>query len=243
MNLLVLGANSDMARALAAEFAKNEKINLILASRDFELLERNANDLALRFGVTAKAVLFDAQNTESHRDFYSTLPMQPDGVILAFGLLGDQSRAQREFKHAKDIIEVNFLGAVSILEIVAADFEQRKTGFIIGFSSVAGLRGRKSNYMYGAAKAGLTTYLSGLRQRLAGKNVRVLTVLPGFVATKMTEGMNFPGPLVANHEDAAKAVYRAFRKGCDVVYVKWFWRMIMMIICALPERIFKKTNF
>lgn len=242
MNLLVLGANSDMARALAGEFAKKEKASLILASRDLELLQRTAADLALRHGVSAKAVSFDAQDTATHQDFYDNLPLRPDGVVLAFGLLGDQAQAQREFSHAKDIINVNFTGAVSILEIAAADFESRKNGFIIGFSSVAGLRGRKSNYMYGSAKAGLIAYLSGLRHRLAGSNVRVMTVLPGFVATKMTEGMNLPGLLVASHEEAARAVYQGFQKGRDVIYVKWFWRYIMLIIRSIPERLFKKTN-
>ncbi|MBM4284920.1 MAG: SDR family oxidoreductase [Deltaproteobacteria bacterium] len=242
MYLLVLGANSDTAHALAARFAQEERAHLYLASRDRELLEKRARDLALRHQVEVRPLVFDATDYASHAAFYAGLDPKPDGVALAFGYLGDQQEAQQNFGEAKKIIDVNFTGAVSILEIVAADFARRNHGFIIALSSVAGERGRQSNYIYGAAKGALTTYLSGLRHRLCPHQVRVMTVLPGFMATKMTEHLKLPGPLTASPEEAAGHIFRAYKKGRDVVYIKPLWRWIMMLIRNLPEFVFKRTK-
>jgi decaprenylphospho-beta-D-erythro-pentofuranosid-2-ulose 2-reductase len=242
MFVLILGANSDIARAIADRFGGAEGAHFCLASRDVDDLERQGKDLEIRHGVQARALYFDALDFASHRSFYESLDPKPDMVIVAFGYLGDQSRAQADFDEARRIVETNFLGCVSILEIVAGDFEARGRGTILGISSVAGERGRQSNYMYGSAKSALTTYLSGLRNRLCSRNVRVVTVLPGVVRTKMTEGLRFPQMLSAVPEETAEDVYRAFKSGRDVVYTKWFWRWIMMIIRMLPERIFKKLK-
>jgi short-subunit dehydrogenase len=242
MHLLVLGATSDIAQALASRFAEQERADLTLASRDTARLEAIAKDLQIRHGVEVKTAHFDAADFESHAGFYRSLEPAPDGVIAAFGLLGDQKRAQGDFAHAREIITVNYLGMVSILEIAAADFERRGRGLIVGLSSVAGLRGRKSNYVYGSAKAGLTAYLSGLRNRLSGSGVRVITVLPGFVATRMTNGMDLPPRLLATPDQAAADIHRAFRGRCDVVYTKPLWRWIMLVIRAMPEAVFKKTS-
>jgi len=122
------------------------------------------------------------------------------------------------------------------------DFEKRKSGFIIGISSVAGDRGRKSNYIYGSAKAALTAYLSGLRNRLYVANVHVLTVKPGFVATKMTEGMDLPEKLTAQPEAVAEDIYRAQQKNKNVLYTKWIWRWVMLIIKVIPEWKFKRMS-
>jgi hypothetical protein len=128
---------------------------------------------------------------------------------------------------------------VSLFNIIANDFEKRRSGFIVGISSVAGDRGRKSNYIYGSAKAALTAYLSGLRNRLYDAQVHVMTVKPGFVATKMTEGMDLPEKLTAQPEEVAKDIYKAQQKSKDVLYTKSIWRFIMMIITAIPEWKFK----
>ncbi len=240
--VLILGANSDMALALARILAKMEKTDLYLASRRLDVLTKKAKDLELRFEVKAAALAFEATDYASHTGFYDRLDPKPDGVMLAFGFLGDQKKAQTDFSEARKIIEANLLGAISILEIVAADFEKRGHGFIIALSSVAGLRGRASNYIYGAAKGGLSVYLSGLRNRLAKRNVQVLTVLPGFVRTKMTEGMDLNEKLLAEPEEAAADIYRALRQGRDVVYTKGLWRWIMLLIRLLPEGVFKKTS-
>jgi short-subunit dehydrogenase len=242
MHLLVLGANSDIARVLAAKFAQAEKANLYLASRDVALLANRARDLQIRYQVQAVPVYFDATQYATHREFYQNLNPKPDGVVVAFGYLGDQKTAQEDFQEAKQIFETNFLGAVSILEIVAADFDQRGHGFIIGLSSPAGDRGRQSNYIYGAAKGALSIYLSGLRQRLFKRRVQVLTVIPGFVRTKMTDTLELPEKLLAKPEEVVDDIYRAYKKGKDVVYSRWFWKWIMTAIKAIPEKLFKRLS-
>jgi decaprenylphospho-beta-D-erythro-pentofuranosid-2-ulose 2-reductase len=242
MNLLILGANSDLACALARQFAAGERANLILASRDVELLAKKARDLEIRHEVTARALAFDATEPATHPAFYEALDPKPDGVIAAFGYLGDQNRAQSDYAEAHRIIQTNFTGAVSILEIVAADFQRRGRGFIIGIGSVAGERGRQSNYVYGAAKGALSIYLSGLRNRLSKHRVRVITVLPGFIRTKMTRSLPLPGLLTAAPEQAAADIYRAYGKSRDVVYTRWFWRWIMAVIKAIPEPLFKRLS-
>ena len=242
MNLLVLGGNSDIGFAIAREFARKARANIILASRDMELLKKKARDIELRYQVRAQAVYFDAVDYESHARFYENLDEKPDGVVIAFGFLGDQEKAQRDFQEARRVIETNCFGALSILEIVAAAFEKRGSGFVIGISSVAGEMGRQSNYIYGSAKGAFTIYLSGLRNRLSRSHVRVMTVLPGFVRTKMTQDLELPEMLTAEPEDMAWRVYGAYRKGIDVVYVRWFWRLIMLAIRLIPERIFKKMR-
>ncbi len=241
MHLLILGANSDIALAIARLFAQVESATLYLASRNMERLTRKAKDLEIRYQIRAVPLYFDATDYASHQEFYGTLDPKPDGVILAFGYLGLQERAQHDFQEAKSLVETNYLGAVSILEIIASDFEKRGFGFIIGISSVAGVRGKQSNYIYGSAKGALTVYLGGLRNRLFKHNVHVLTVLPGFVRTRMTEGLELPGMLTAEPEDVAKDVYKAYKKGKDIIYSKWFWRFIIRITTAIPETIFKRT--
>lgn len=242
MRLLILGANSDIAHAVAHQFAKSENAALDLASRDMTLLEKKATDLKIRYQVEARALAFDATDTASHASFYEGLNPKPDGVLLAFGRLGDQHTAQKSFNDARRIIDTNFTGAVSILEIIAADFEQRRNGFIIAIGSVAGERGRQSNYIYGAAKSALGTYLDGLRNRLFPHHVHVLTVLPGFVRTKMTRDLDLPGPLTATPEQVAKDIYNALKTKKSRIYSLWMWRWIMAVIKAIPEPLFKRLK-
>ena len=242
MHLLILGANSDVAHAVAKKFAQTEKAHLYLASRDLELLDKRVKDIEIRYQVRAEALYFDATDYASHLIFYERLQPKPDGVVLAFGYLGDQASAQENFQEARKIFDINFLGAVSILEIIVADFDKKGHGFIIGFSSVAGERGRQSNYLYGAAKGALTVYLSGLRNRLSKRRVHIMTVIPGFVQTKMTEHLALPEKLLAQPEEVADDVHRAYQKGKDVVYSKWIWKWIMAVIRIIPERIFKRLR-
>ena len=164
------------------------------------------------------------------------------GVVCAFGYLGDNEEAKSDFIEARKIMETNYIGCVSILNIIANDFEKRKRGFIIGISSVAGDRGRQSNYYYGSAKAGFTAYLSGLRNRLHRSGINVLTVKPGFVRTQMTEGMELPPLLTAHPEKTARDIYKSWKKGKMTLYTKWFWRHIMLIIKYIPETIFKRMS-
>lgn len=239
--VLILGATSDIAQALAYKFAK-EGYNLTLAARQPERLDATVRDLQIRHNVKAETVEFEALDYGSHAAFYERLYPKPEVAILVFGYLGSQEKAQSDFVEARQIIEANYTGAVSILSIIANDFEQRRKGVIIGFSSVAGDRGRGSNYTYGSAKAALTAYLSGLRNRLARANVQVITVKPGFVRTKMTAGLPLPGPVTAKPEQVAADVFKAFQKGKDQLYTLWMWRYIMLIIRSLPESVFKRLK-
>jgi NAD(P)-dependent dehydrogenase (short-subunit alcohol dehydrogenase family) len=240
--ILILGATSAIARATADSFA-SRGATLYLASRDAEELRRIADDIRIRYGVEVHHGLFDAEATESHEAFLrSVVEVMPrlSGVVLAFGYLGDQLAA-RDFSVGEKVIAANFTGAASILSHCANYFETLQRGFIIGISSVAGDRGRQSNYVYGAAKGALSLYLQGLRNRLFSSGVRVITIKPGFVDTAMTYGL--PGLfLVASPRDIGERIASTPNKKPDVVYLPWFWRYIMLIIQHVPEPIFKRLK-
>ena len=242
--LLILGANSDIAIACAKRYAQ-AGFNLYLAGRRLEALEQTAQDLRLRYAVECQTLAFDARDFSSHRAFFTKLPTAPSGVILAFGVLHSQQEAQADFALAHDMIESNYSGAVSILEIIAADFAQRQHGFIVAISSVAGDRGRQSNYIYGSTKAALSVYLAGLRHRLSlGKTgVLLLTVKPGFVATKMTATMQLPPKLTAQPQAVAEAIFTAVQRKKSTIYVKSTWRLIMWVVIHTPNFLFHKTRF
>lgn len=239
--LLILGANSDIAVETAHQFAKNNW-NLLLASRNLSNLNKVASDIQIKHQVRVKTFGFDATDFAKHESFYKKLPHKPDGVLLAFGYLGDQEIAQKDFRETRKIMEANYNGAVRISEIIANDFSQRNAGFIAGVSSVAGERGRQMNYIYGSAKAGFTAYLSGLRQRLFKNNVHVMTIKPGFVQTKMTIDRDLPDLLTASPQKVGKAIYRGVIKRKNVIYVYPIWRLIMLIIRFIPEPVFKRLK-
>ena len=240
-SVLILGASSDMAKATALRYAK-AGYPLILAARDTVMLERDASDIQLRYGVAVQTVPFDVTDTASHPDFFETHKENVEGVISFIGFMGEQETSQKDFKQAEQVVMSNYTGLISVFELFAADFEAKESGFLVGVSSVAGDRGRKSNYIYGSAKAGFSAYLSGLRNRLYESGVRVLTVKPGFVNTKMTEGMDLPAKLTAEPSEVAEDIFSGQQKGKDVIYTKWFWRFIMLIITAIPESIFKRLS-
>lgn len=239
---LILGSKSGIARAVAREFAQ-QGFNLYLAGRKAAAeIEPDVKDLEIRYSVTAKAIEFDAVAYDSHQAIYDALDPKPEVVICAVGYLADQDEAIQDLSKAFRMMEVNFQGSISMLEIAAADMEQRKSGVILGISSVAGDRGRASNYFYGAAKAGYTAYLSGLRNRLYASGVHVVTVKPGFVRTKMTEGMSTPGPITGEPEKVAKDMYKAYKKRKNTLYTLWMWKWIMRIITSIPEFLFKRLK-
>lgn len=238
--MLVLGATSDMAQSIALKFGR-EGWNLLLAGRDLHELERISGDLSLRLDRPVPSFQFEAGITDAE-NFWKSLPAAPDAVLCAIGMLGDQMQARGDLRLAQEIVTANYAGLVAILGLAANEFEKRGSGLIIGISSVAGDRGRASNYIYGSAKAGFTAFLSGLRARLANAGVQVLTVKPGFAATRMTDGMNLPAALTASPEQIAEAVYRAVRKKRNVIYVKPIWRPVMAAVCLLPEFVFKKLK-
>lgn len=241
MTVLILGATSDMAIALARHLGSKGH-NLQLAARNTEHLLSLKKDIEIKNNVTVEPISFNALNFESHHQFYHSLSVKPDVAIVVFGYLGEHQIGLQDWKECQKIIDTNYTGAVSILNVIASDFESRRAGTIIGVSSVAGDRGRMSNYLYGSAKAGLTAYLSGLRNRLFHSGVHVMTVKPGFVETKMTEGLPLPAPLTAQPEVVAKRIYSALLRKKNVVYVLQIWRLIMLVICSIPEFIFKKLR-
>jgi len=239
--LLILGARSDIARAVSHMFAR-KGFNLCLAARRYEEADRDAKDLEIRYRISVMTREFDALDFEGHESWYTALPGKPLGVLCAVGYLGNQKKGETDLTEAKKIMETNYLGCVSILNVIANDFEEKKAGFIIGISSVAGDRGRQSNYLYGSSKAAFTAYLAGLRNRLCRVNVRVITVKPGFVRTGMTEDLELPAMLTSSPEEVARDILSAFEKEKDVIYTKWYWKYIMAVIKIIPEKIFKKLN-
>lgn len=239
--VLILGATSDIARAVALRFAAAGH-PLILAGRDLPALQREAGDIALRHAVETRALAFDALEVAGFTAFADALDPLPEVAVCAIGAMGDQRESEQDPQAAAQVLRAGFEGPALILGALAERFAARGSGTLVGISSVAGERGRASNYVYGSAKAGFTAFLSGLRNRLAGQGVHVVTVLPGFVATRMTEGMDLPGPLLAQPGELGEAIFRAVTRRRDVIYVRPVWRLVMAIIRALPERIFKKTR-
>lgn len=240
-NVLILGAGSEIAQACAHSFARDGK-SLTLASRKTERLEEIAADIRIRHSCEVAVRAFDALATDSHQEFYKSLPQPPGIVICAFGYLGEQEQAQSDFAQARRIIDTNYSGAVSILEVIAADFAARGAGAIVGIGSVAGDRGRQSNYIYGSAKGAFAIYLAGLRNRMMKSGVHVLTVKPGFVDTKMTAGMDLPPLLTAQAERVAEDIRKAVAKRRNIIYSFWIWRYIMLVIRSVPEAIFKRLS-
>ncbi|MFA0963185.1 SDR family oxidoreductase [Roseivirga sp. BDSF3-8] len=242
--VLILGATSDMAVAIAKKFA-SEGYSLILAARSLTKLEPLQKDMAIRFpDVGVESLAFDALDFASHQPFVDQLVQGglPEVSVCVFGYLGDQEKAQQDWNEAMQIIGTNYTGAASVMDRLAEAYEKKGSGCLIGISSVAGERGRQSNYFYGSAKAAFSAYLSGLRNRMAKKNVHVVTVKPGFVNTKMIEGMDTPKPLTAQPEEVAKTVYSAYKKEKNIVYTKSVWRPLMYAIKSIPESMFKKLK-
>lgn len=239
--VLILGAASDIAIAIAEKFA-SAGFNIQLAARHVERLQPLQPDLAIKYTSRVSIHEFDALAFDSHADFFGELNPKPDVTICVFGYLGDNEKAAADWSQAEKIIHTNYTGAVSILNIAAKYYASVKGGSIVAIASVAGERGRQSNYLYGSAKAGLIAYLSGLRNRLFREGVHVVTVQPGFVYTKMTEDLSLLKALTATPDEVAQTVYLAVVKRKNIVYVKWFWRWIMLLIRSIPEFIFKKLK-
>ncbi len=242
-SLLVLGGSSDIGRASALRFGR-AGWQILLAGRDSAALQRDADDIVARAGAKVSIHAIDMLETSAFEAFASGLPVLPDAVLCVVGLLGDQAKAEKDLAHAAVVIRSNFEGPALILGLFAERFSTRGTGTLVGVSSVAGERGRATNYVYGAGKAGLTAFLSGLRNRFGKTAIRVVTVLPGFVRTRMTRGMKLPAWGTAEPEQVAEAIYRAVAvRPRDVVYVKPIWLIVMAVIRAIPEPLFKRLRF
>ena len=241
-SVLILGAKSGMAISTAKLYAKNGW-DLILVGREVtKILSLFKNELEKEFNCTVQLCDLDILDFQAHINFFRSLLQKPDGVICFIGLLGNQKKGEIDFHQTNKVIDSNFTGIVSMLNIFANYFEKKGEGFIACVSSVAGDRGRKSNYTYGSAKAGLTTYLSGLRNRLSSKNVHIMTVKPGYVETKMIKELNIPKFLTVTPNYVSKKIYKMQQRRIDIIYIPGFWSLIMILVKLIPERIFKKLN-
>jgi len=242
--VVLLGATSAMVRQLGLCFAAEQR-NVIVAGRDMEEIEAIAQDARVRHGVEVHALSLEATDFEGHPAFIERCREIAgdllEGVVFGLGFMDTQEQGQQAFATARRTVDVNLTSAMSLLEPFARYFEARRAGFIAIISSVAGDRGRQSNYIYGCTKAGLNAYAQGLRNRMHPSNVTVTTIEPGFIDTKMTWGLDGLF-LVASPQDAAAAMHRAIRKGRSIAYVPFFWQFIMLIIKSVPEWQFKKMK-
>jgi len=236
-SVLILGAMSDIGVAIGRAYGAAGR-NLILLARDAEKLAREAEHLRLKFGVAVAVHRFDV--LYSHTELLAGLDPFPATVISVVGLLGDQSADEIDPVASDLVFRSNFNSPALFLQNCAN--RMAAGGTIVGISSVAGDRGRGSNYIYGAAKAGFTAFLSGLRNRVAAKGIHVITVKPGFVRTRMLAGVITPGIITAAPDEVAAAIVKAEAKRKNIIYVRPVWRMIMAIVGAIPESTFKKLK-
>jgi short-subunit dehydrogenase len=239
---VILGATSSMARAFARQLSERGD-SVILAGRDMDDLHATASDCALRGAPLAKAMNFDARKPET---FTAILDMMADqsGTLNAavfVGSMPEQSAIDADPSMIDGVIQDSFTGPATFLQSLAPMMEARDSGTVVGVGSVAGDRGRIGNYVYGAAKAGFHTYLSGLRNRLTRSGGHVVTVKPGFVDTSMTWGLEGMF-LVATPDQIATAILKGVDKKKNVLYTPFFWRYIMRIIKSIPEPVFKKLS-
>jgi len=242
--ILVLGATSAIAERWARlRAAQGDR--LMLVGRDPAKLAVVAADLQARGAAEVLTAESDLADTESAAERFAAYVERLGGldtVLVAYGMLGDQATAQDDVERLEHGLRANFLSAAVWCELAAGRFEKAGVGTLVAISSVAGDRGRRSNYAYGAAKAGLSAYLEGLAHRFAGTPVTVVSVRPGFVDTPMTAHVPKGGPLWATPEQVAEDIERGIAKRRAVVYTPWFWWLIMLIIRNLPRPIFDRMK-
>lgn len=241
--VVVLGATSGVGRALADRLAA-DGCRLVLTGRRRDEVDAVAADLRIRRGVAASGHVVDADAADASAAMDAVLDDAGDGlagVVCCIGRLGAAAGGSAEEAEARRLIDINLTACMALLEPAARRLEARGGGFLCALSSVAGDRGRRGNYLYGAAKAGLNVYLQGLRHRLGPAGVRVVTVKLGPVDTRMSYGRREAALAIAPAR-AARAIHRALRRGPRTVYVPARWRWIMLAIRALPEWIFRRLD-
>ena len=241
--ILLIGATSSIAMAFAKTHVQDA--NFFLIARNTEKLKQAADNLKVLCNRAVSTGILDVNDFSSHEtvltDAFSALG-KVDIVLIAHGTLPDQSACERDVDLAVQEFSSNGLSVISLLALIANRMQNQGHGTIAVISSVAGDRGRPSNYLYGAAKAAVTTFCEGLRARLFKSGVHLLTIKPGFVDTPMTKGLDLPKLLVVKPEVIARAINAGISRKKNTVYTPWYWYWIMMIIQNLPERIFKKMN-
>lgn len=241
--ILIFGAHSAIAQAVGRCFAQKGDA-LLLVGRNAIKLQSVADDLRTRGASRVEILVMDALDYDKHaqlvdqaRNLFGGL----DIVLIAHGTLPDQQACQMSFEKARREFDINTLSVISLLTHMANYFESERCGTLAVISSVAGDRGRQSNYLYGATKGAVTIFLQGLRNRLHKSGVQVVTIKPGFVNTPMTAAFQ-KGPLWVQPEKVAEDIVQALHKRRSVVYTPWFWRYIMWIIRSIPEAVFKRMS-
>jgi short-subunit dehydrogenase len=241
--VLIIGATSGIAHAVSRMYAKNGA-KLHLVARNDQRLKALSEDL-LAYGASAVTTeSTDLCDSAQHGQIVANAQKSLDGIdvaLMAHGILGTQELAETNWKEAHAIIDANYTSQVSLGLRIAEVMKMQKSGVIAVIGSVAGDRGRQSNFIYGSAKAGIHAFLSGLRNRMYPYGVHVLTIKPGFVSTPMTAAFK-KGPLWAEPEGIAPAIVRAIETRKNVLYVPFFWKFIMLIIKSIPEFVFKKLK-
>jgi len=240
-SILIVGAKSQISSACAYEFA-SKGFDIFLVARNKSDIESLKSDLEIKFNIDVWIYTLDLLDIEKFNSFADNLNILPDIMLCSVGLLSDQKQCEEDILNASLVIRSNFDGPALFTEAISRRFIDRGHGTIIGISSVAGERGRQSNYFYGSAKSGFTAYLSGLRNRFSNTNINVMTVIPGYVNTKMIQGMNLPKFLISEPVDLARKIFISYKKKKSIIYSSYKWRFIMIIIKLIPERIFSKLK-
>jgi hypothetical protein len=243
LKIMVIGATSAIAQATTRHFAEVGAM-FFLVGRDAEKLTTVGQDLTARGAKAVYQQVLDVNDFDQHAPTLEAALAALDGldvVLIAHGTLTDQKKAEADVDYAMQELQTNALSIIALLTLIANHFEKQRRGHIAVISSVAGDRGRPSNYVYGTAKAAVSTYLQGLRARMDKVGVQVLTIKPGQVSTPMTADLK-KSPLFANPEKVGADIYKAMNSRQNVVYTPWFWMLVMLVIRNIPERIFKKLN-
>jgi decaprenylphospho-beta-D-erythro-pentofuranosid-2-ulose 2-reductase len=243
LRILIIGATSAIAEATARRYAKHGA-RFFLCARNAERLNALAADLAVRGASNVITEIMDANDFNQHEVVIDKAIAEIQGVdiaLIAHGTLDNQQTCERDFAAAMTALNTNAISVISLLTHLANRFEAQKHGSIAVISSVAGDRGRKSNYVYGTAKSAVSTFMQGLRNRLHASGVHVLTVKPGFVDTPMTAGIR-KGLLWAQPESIATGIESAIARKCEIVYLPFWWRFIMAVVRLIPESVFKRLS-
>ncbi len=243
-SIVIFGATSAVGQEVARIHAQRGD-HLILLARNKAALETVRNDLLARGARSANAVQADLADTGTHNALHErihSIDKKPARYYVFYGVLPDQKACEQTSEVAVSALHTNFNSVVSLLTPIVQQMEQQGSGELVAVSSVAGDRGRQSNYTYGAAKGGLSLWMQGVRNRLSDAGCTVLNVKPGFIDTPMTADIEKGGPLWAQPADVAHDIVKAADKGKSEIYTPWFWRVIMLIIKSIPEFIFKKLK-
>jgi short-subunit dehydrogenase len=239
--VLLIGATSAIVEAVGRHFA-DDGDSIFLLGRSHQRMKPVAEDYRLRGAVSVNTESFDALDYEQHAALIERAINTMGGLdvaLIGYGTLPDQAAAEASFDVARQALEVNCMSVISLMTLLANRFEAQESGALAVISSVAGDRGRRSNYVYGTAKGAVSVFAAGLRARLAHRHVNIITIKPGFVDTPMTSAFE-KGSLWSSPEKVARSIYRAILRGSNQIYTPWFWRWIMAAVRAIPESIFKR---